>query len=271
MITGVILVNLGGFLIGAANLSYEDLRDSSGPAAAIGFGLFALATMILGLVLTGSGLKQLKAHARRSPPSHSGSVIAPAPLVTSETGRGPNIVLMIFAVFVILLGGGLIRFANENYEKLRADGGVGLSLGVGLGAIAIFILGTVLFWRSLRKRPAQELYVAEPLAPTGKSRLGPVLFGLTLGVTAFFSLFMAAAARLVNPATDNLVSGLALLAALALTLLALLIGIFGLFRRGSALRRVPLYYVAGAILTYAVFRLFSIDLRNSSWFMALMQ
>jgi hypothetical protein len=178
---------------------------------------------------------------------------------------------MVVAVLVILSGGGLIRFANENYERLRADGGVGLSLAVGLGAIAIFILGIVLFWRSLRKRPAQEVHVAGPLAPPGKSRLGPVLFGLALGIAACFSLFLAGAARLVNPTTDNQVSGLALLAVLALTLSALLIGIVGLFRRGSALRRVPLYYLAGAILTYAAFRLFYIDLRDWSLFTALMQ
>lgn len=189
----------------------------------------------------------------------------------SEPARGPNLVLMVVAVLVILSGSGVIRFANENYEKLRADGGVGLSLAVGLGGIAIFILGIVLFWRSLRKRPAQEVYLAEPLAPSGKSRVGPVLFGLALGVTAFFSLVMAGTARLVNPATDNVVSGLALLAALALTLLAFLIGIIGLFRRGSTLRRVPLYYIAGAILTFAAFRLFHIDLRSWPLFMALMQ
>lgn len=187
----------------------------------------------------------------------------------SEPARGPNLVLMVVAVLVTLSGSGLIRFANENYEKLRADGGVGLSLAVGLGGIAIFILGIVLFWRSLRKRPAQALPVAE--SPSGRSRLGPVLFGLALGIAACFSMFMAAAARLVNPATDNVVSALALLAALALTLLALLIGIIGLFRRGSAMRRVPLYYLAGAILTFAAFRLFYIDLRSWPLFMALMQ
>jgi hypothetical protein len=271
VITGVILVNLGAFLIKAANLSYESLRDSSGLAAAIGFGLFALATVILGLVLTLSGLKQVKAHARRSPPSHSGSVTAPAPIAASATSRGPNLVLMIVAVLVIFLGSGLMRFANENYERLRADGGTELTLAFGIAAFATISYGVVLFWRSLRKRPAQLSHLSEPLPPSGKSRLGPVLFGLALGIAACFSMFMASAARLVNPATDNIVSGLTLLAALTLTLLALLIGMVGLFRRGSALRRVPLYYVAGAILTYAAFRLFYIDLRNSPWFTGLMQ
>lgn len=186
----------------------------------------------------------------------------------SEPARGPNIVLMIVGVLVILFGSGMIRFANENYEALRADGGVGLSLAVGLGAFATFILGVVLFWRSLRKRPAQP---SEPLPSSAKSRPLPALLGFALGVAACFIMFMAAAARLVNPAMDNMVSGLALFAALALTLLALLIGIVGLFRRGSALRRIPLYYLAGSILTYATFRFFYIDLRNWPWFTTLVQ
>ena len=178
---------------------------------------------------------------------------------------------MIVAVFVILFGSGLMRFANENHERLLADGGAELTSAFWIAVYTTMIYGSVLFWRSLRRRPVQVARLSEPLPVSGKSRLGPVLFGLALGVTACFSMFMASAARLLNPALDNLVTGLALLAALALTLLALVIGIFGLFRRGSALRRVPLYYVAGAILTYAVFRLFSIDLRNWSWFTDLMQ
>lgn len=269
LITGVILVNLGAFVIKAANLSYESLRDSSGFTAALGFGLFAFATVIGGLVLTVSGLMQLKAHARRSPPSHSGSAIAPAPLVTSETGRGPNIVLMIFAVFVILLGGGLIRFTNENYERLRADGGTELTLAFGIAAFATILLGIVWFWRSLQKRPAPMPRLSEPAPVSQTAGRGPLVFGLALGVIACFSMFMTSAARLLNPAMDNIVSAFAFLAAVSLTLLAFLIGIIGLFRRGSALRRVPLYYLAGAILTYAAFRLFYIDLRTWPWFVSL--
>lgn len=188
-----------------------------------------------------------------------------------EPTRGPNLVLMVVAVFVILLGSGLIRFANENYESLRADGGVGLSLSVGLGAFATLIFGVALFWRSVRRKPAQVPYRSEQPSASGKARLGPLLFGLALGVAACFSMFTAAAARLINPATDNFVSGLALLAALALTGLAVLIGIVGLFRRGSALRRVPLYYLAGAIFMFAAFRLLYIDLRNWPWFTSLVQ
>lgn len=271
VITGVILVNLGGFLIGAANQSYESLRDSSGFAAALGFGLFAFATVIVGLFLTVSGLKRVKAHARRSPPSQSGSATALAPLVAAETGRGPNFVLMISAVFVILLGGGLIRFTNENYERLRADGGTELTLALGIAALATILLGIIWLWRSLQKRPAPMPRLSEAAPVSRTAGRGPLVFGLALGVLACFSMFMTSAARLLNPATDNIVSAFTFLAAAAVSLLAFLIGIIGLFRRGSALRRVPLYYIAGAILTYAAFRLFYIDLRNWPWFAALVQ
>jgi hypothetical protein len=203
---------------------------------------------------------------------NSGHRPSPGPAgAVPEPSRGPNLFLMVVAVFVILLGSGLIRFANENYEKLRADGGVGLSLAVGLGAFATILFGLVLFWRSLRKRPSPASQLSEPPLVSGKARLGRLLFGLVLGVIACFSLFMTSAARLLNPATDNTVSAIAFLAAVSLTLLAFVIGIIGLFRRGSALRRVPLYYLAGAILTYAAFRLFYIDLRNWPWVASLVQ
>jgi hypothetical protein len=201
----------------------------------------------------------------------SGYRPAPRTAGAASTPRGPNLVLMVVSVLVILSGSGLMRFANENYDKLRADGGVGLAIGIGLGAFALLIVGIVLFWRSLRKGPALASNVADPLPSSGRSRLWAVLFGLFLGGAASFSMFLAAAARLANSDPGNVVSGLALLSALAVTVLALLIGAVGLFRRGSVLRRAPLYYVAGAILTYAAFRLFYIDLRNWSWFMALMQ
>jgi hypothetical protein len=207
-------------------------------------------------------LQRITRNSSQSPaPGRAGAV--------SEPARGPNLVLMVVAVFVILLGSGLIRFANESYETLRADGGVGLSLAVGLGAFATIIFGIVLFWRSFRKRPAQVSYVSEPLPAAGGARRGPLLFGLALGFIACFSMFMTSAARLLNPATDNVVSAFAFLGALTVTFVALLIGIIGLFRRGSALRRVPLYYLAGAILTYATFRFFYIDLRSWPWFASL--
>jgi hypothetical protein len=271
LIIGVVLVNVGGFLIQAANLNYDSLRDSSGLAAAIGLGLFAVATLILGLVLSLSGLRQVKAHARRSPPSPSSSVTAPAPIAGPATGRGPNLVLMFFAVCLILLGSGLVRFTNENYERLRADGGTQLTFAFGIAAVATILLGIVWFWRSLQKRPATVPQRSEPVPPSGATRRGPLLFGLAVGVATCFLMFMTSAARLLNPATDNVVSALTLLSAIALTLLVLLVGIIGLFRRGSTLRRVPLYYLAGAILTYAAFRLFYIDLRTWPWFVSLVQ
>ena len=265
---GAILVTFGGGLVKAANLNYQSLREDSSIATAAGLGFIAFAMVAAGLVLSLKGLKEVKATARSASAAPSA---APAPIVASATGRGPNLVLMVVAVLVIFIGSGVMRFANENYERLRADGGTELTLAFGIAAFATIIYGVVLFWRSFRRRPAQLSHRSEPLPPPAKSRLGPVLFGLALGIAACFSMFMASAARLVNPATDNLVSGLALLAALALTVLALLIGIIGLFLRGSALRRVPLYYLAGAILTYAAFRFFYIDLRNWPWFTALMQ
>lgn len=185
--------------------------------------------------------------------------------------RGPNFVLMVVAVLVIFVGAGLVRFANENYETLRADGGVGLAISVGLASIAMVIFGIVLFWRSIRTRREPPPQMARPYQASAASRSRSSLFGFALGILACVAMFMAAAARLVNPDTNNVFSGLALLTALAFTLLIVLIGIVGLFLRGRSLHRVPLYFVAGAILTYGVFWVFYIDLTKWPGFVALVQ
>ena len=97
------------------------------------------------------------------------------------------------------------------------------------------------------------------------------LIGFCLGVIACVSLIMAGAARIVNPDTGNVFSGLALLTVLVVTALAMLIGLVSLFFRGRSLHRVPLYFLAGGILTYAAFRLLRINLLDSPGFVALVQ
>jgi hypothetical protein len=165
----------------------------------------------------------------------------------------PNLVRMIIAVLVILTGSGIVRFANENYETLRADGGVELAVGVGLASFATIILGVVLFWRSVQTRLEPQPQMARPYHASAGSRGWSSFIGFALGVFACVAMFAAAAARLVNPDTGNVFSGLALLAALSITVMALLIGIVGLFLRGRSLHRVPLYFLAGGILTYCIF------------------
>jgi hypothetical protein len=191
--------------------------------------------------------------------------------VASANSGGPNLSKMVVAVIVIFIGAGLARFANENYEALKADGGVGLALGIGLGAIATLISGMMLFWRSVRSRPAQVALTPRPQQASGAARLRSSLFGLTLGTVACLSLFMAGAARIVNPDTGNIFSGLALLTMLVLTFLAMLIGFVGLFLRGRSLHRVPLYFLAGVILTVTTFRLLRINLLDWPAFIAIAQ
>ena len=189
----------------------------------------------------------------------------------SANSGGPNLSKMVVAVIVIFIGAGLARFANENYEELKADGGMGLALGIGLGAIATLICGMVLFWRSVRRRPEQVSHTPRPQQTSGAAQRRSSLIGFFLGVIACVSLFMADAARIVNPDTGNIFSSLALLTVLALTFLAMLIGIVGRFLRGRSLHRVPLYFLAGGILTYAAFRLLRINLLDSPGFVALVQ
>ena len=261
MVVAVLVVFIGAGLARFANENYEALKADGGVGLGIGVGLASIAMVILGIVLFWRSIRT-----RQEPPPQMARDHA------ASTGtRGPNLVLLVVAVLIIFFGAGLVRFANENYETLRADGGVGLAIGVGLASIATVIVGVVLFWRSIRTRREPPPQMARPYQASATARSWSSLFGFALGIVACVAMFMAAAARLVNPDTNNVFSGLALLTALAFTLLTVLIGIVGLFMRGRSLHRVPLYFVAGAILTFGVFRVFYIDLTKWPGFVALVQ
>jgi FtsH-binding integral membrane protein len=192
---------------------------------------------------------------------------------TRETGldrvRKMNLGLFIAGCVVTNIGTYTIIQTNKNYETIRDASGIGTAVAIAVAGLAVTIVGITLAVRALPKKGG-AVQLAEVRQPaSGFARAVASLMGLALGIIACVSMFMAAAARLLNPDPRNLFSGMALLTALLVTCLALLIGVIALFLRGRALHRVPLYYLAGAILTYAAFRLLYIDLTKWPAFVSL--
>jgi TRAP-type C4-dicarboxylate transport system permease small subunit len=185
--------------------------------------------------------------------------------------RKMNLGLFIAACIVMNIGTYTIIHTNKNSEAIRDASGIGTAVAIALAGLAATIVGIILAVRALPKKGSVVQPAAVRQPASGFARAVTSLIGLALGIGACLSLFMAGAARIVNPDTGNVFSGLALLTVLVLTFLAMLIGFVGLFLRGRSLLRVPLYYLAGVSLTYATFRLFRINLLDWPGFVALVQ
>lgn|GEM_PF-5808655 len=189
-----------------------------------------------------------------------------------RTGRRtPNLALTVVAVLVIWIGAGLVRFANENYDKLKADGGVGLSLGIGIGAIAIVIWGIVLFVRSIRPRPAASIdHSSLPdEMRTKKNRLA--ILGVVLGITSAICMFMASAALRVETTSAQSFGDHMLLASVLLMAVATLIALVTRITPGFGFFRVVLSYLTGFILVFGIVRAVQFDLHSWPSFMALLE
>jgi hypothetical protein len=85
---------------------------------------------------------------------------------------------------------------------------------------------------------------------SGLSRLVTSLLGAAMGVGTSACLFMAAAARFIETDQAQAFFGSAALVALLLAVVALTIGLVGLFVRGFSLGRVPFYFLVGAFFTW---------------------
>jgi hypothetical protein len=200
-----------------------------------------------------------------------GTSLSPASQPERTFRRAPNLALMVVFVLVIWIGAGLVRFANENYDKLKADGGVGLSVGIGIGAIAIVIWGIVLFVRSIRPRPAAS--IDQTSLPddmrTTKNRLA--ILGVVLGIASAIFMFMASAALRVETASARSFGEHMLLAAVLLMAVATMIALVTRITPGFGFFRVVLSYLTGFILVLGIVRVVQFDLLSWPSFMALLE
>lgn len=159
----------------------------------------------------------------------------------------------------------VMKYANTNYETIRDSSGVGAAAGLGLGALGAFLFGGYLLMRALG-RGNMAGGQARVQQPSRQASSGAMLFcsvlGFIFGSVACFFIFAAQAARYVDTeAARHLAIGGGAIG-LGLVALSLLIGFFGLFVKGFGLGRVPVYFVLGCVLTFAVIRVFFGDVRE---------
>jgi hypothetical protein len=186
-------------------------------------------------------------------------------------GRRLNLPMMIAGVVAIYFGGIWARFANESYDQLRADGGMGLALFVGIGALGTVLFGVVLFLRSFLSRPASLIDQATQYQKARTTRSVLSLIGLSSGVaTAVSMLFMFTAQRFDTEAAQSVVGTSSLVAILLLSLTTM-IALVTRFTPGYGFFRVILSFVAGWVLTLGIIRVLRVDLSSWPWFTALVQ
>ena len=184
--------------------------------------------------------------------------------------RRPNYLLVGAGGAIMVLGLQAVKFANQNYEAIRDANGPGLAAGVGLGGMVFLLFGVVVMMRAAFGRRSRAS--ARDLSTT--ERKGRILFsllGFVFGAIASLSMFIRAAAKFIEG--DNVqafVSGSAVIA-LSAAFASLLLGLIGLFARGYALGRVPVYFLFGGVLTYAAVRILRVNLLEWPQFVTLVR
>lgn len=184
--------------------------------------------------------------------------------------KKPNFSQLAVGGAIMLVGNRAVKHVNENYELIRDSSGVGMAVGLAFAAIAVFLVGIFLIIRAFlkgRAEPARSTVlhhsdnVVRPQRESS-SRAKSIcsLLGFCFGAIATFYMFMSAAARLIETENAELFSNGGLLIAALLVIVSSLIGMVGLFLRGYAMGRVPVYFVIGAGLTFAAVRLFGINM-----------
>lgn len=181
-----------------------------------------------------------------------------------------NIGRMVVACLVLGISLQVIKFANRNYEAVKAEHGLPAALGLGIGSFALLILAVILMFRAVRPvdRAGAGAYAASAPVPPVQTSAGARAFfsllGLSLGALACFFMFVGNAAfqlsvvgQISVETSRAMATGCSVAAGLLLAL-ALLIGFVGLFVRGLPLKRVPLLYPLGAVLLFASFYTFRI-------------
>lgn len=151
----------------------------------------------------------------------------------------------------ISLGILALRKANEHYDALKEADKPELILGLGIGGAITLLIGVIVMLKAVSKRqspqlpPVEERRGASPMASVGFT-----LFGLALGAMTCLYMFAASAARHIETVAAQQFHQDGQMIALIVLCLSLLFGLAGLFLRGYALGRVPVYFFVGGVITY---------------------
>ncbi|MEL7081175.1 MAG: hypothetical protein AAGK82_07160 [Pseudomonadota bacterium] len=182
----------------------------------------------------------------------------------------------VLAVGAILMAIGIqmVKHAYDNYDAIVDNSQLGTAGWLGLAGVAALLISAVLITRAVPgKRPAAQSSVTTAPSRSQPSKGGPILFsllGFAFGAISCFYMFLSATAQVIGTETARTFMNGGFLIALALVALSLLLGFIGLFLRRYALWRVPIYFVCGAILTYATVRILKVNLLEWEQFVTLL-
>lgn len=170
--------------------------------------------------------------------------------------RKPDYLRIFIGGLFVAFGQQGAKFANENYDAIKNDFGIGLAIALGIAALAGLIVGSILAFRGFfPKHLRKEASLAQKAQDSKRAKSVCSLLGLAFGTTASLSMFVYTAARSTGSAESIAINSLSF--AFSLLLISLLLGISGLFRRGSSLRRVPFFFLLGGALTLVIVRSFA--------------
>ncbi len=173
--------------------------------------------------------------------------------------------LGLMAVGAVFMAGSVqaLKYAYQNYEALRESGALGTLAGLVIGGAIALLIGAIAMLRAIPNKNAANKTATEPEQPVRQpSAMARVLFsllGVAFGAIAILYMFMGAAVRFLPGEKAQLFSAGSVVIALTLLGVSLLFGLVGLFLRGYALGRVPVYFVLGGMFTYAVVQIARIN------------
>lgn len=194
-------------------------------------------------------------------PSQSGAAF-------SERRQRPKYVTVGVTAVVMLLGSQMLKYVNVHYEAIRDSQGIGLAAGLGVLGL-MFLLGggiamlLAIFGKTTSPRSQPQT--------SPRVKLLYAAFGMLLGGTACMAMFFSAGAKFVASEAARAVEAFGFGTACGLALLSVLIGLVGLMSTARAVRLMPLYFLSGGVLTFAVIRLAQVNVMHWSVFQSLTQ
>lgn len=196
--------------------------------------------------------------------------------------RKLNHTLLAVGAVIMAIGIQAVNHTIEYYHAIRAESGIGTAIGISLVSVLIVLIGCIVAMRALPPKgptapatAAASPYSANQRQSVRKASTGGRVFfsllGFVFGAIACFYLFAAAAARFVDTETAQAIAIGSVLIALLLAFVSLVFGIVGIFLRGYALGRVPVYFLLGVALTFASVRALRINMLEWPQFLTMLQ
>jgi hypothetical protein len=214
-------------------------------------------------------------------PGHSQPVLFGGPQSTAaQAPQKPNLIVVCIGAFLMSLGLFIIKDLNENYEILRESPGLGYVMASALCSVTFILTGCIFLLRAFSKKRATRNSTASQSTGHGehparnasiKARIRSSVLGLVFGISSCISLFLAGkATKIPTEAAQQIYEG-ALAASIFLLVLSVLVGFVGLFLRRSALARVPVCFLIGALATFLTIQKTGMGIREIEYILSALQ